>query len=68
MKKINNFSLFKEVKSVTNFSEILEIISKKFPNNIFLVEDSIKINFNNFNVLVNKCCNFFKFKNIKKKM
>ena len=54
MKKINNFSLFKEVKSVTNFSEILEIISKKFPNNIFLVEDSIKINFNNFNVLVNK--------------
>ena len=60
-------SLFREVEKVNNFSDILRIISKKFPNKIFLVENKIKINFRDFNNLVNKCCNFFFENNIKKK-
>ena len=67
MKKKISTSLFKEVENVTNFSEILKIISEKFPENIFLVEKNVKINFYQFNVLVNKCCNYFLKKNIKKK-
>ena len=67
MKKKISGSLFKEVENVTNFSEILKIISEKFPENIFLVEKNVKINFYQFNALVNKCCNYFLKKNIKKK-
>ena len=67
MKKKISASLFKEVENVTNFSEVLKIISEKFPENIFLVEKNVKINFYQFNVLVNKCCNYFLKKNIKKK-
>ena len=35
MKKKISGSLFKEVEYVTNFSEILKIISEKFPENIY---------------------------------
>lgn len=67
MKRNINTSLFKEVEKANNFSDILNVIAKKFPKKIFLVERNKKINFEDFNILVNKCCNFFLKNKIKKK-
>ena len=61
-KKIyTNKSLVKNLKEYSTFSEILQFTSERVPKKIFLIQGDKKINFHEFNNLVNQCCNYFKY-------
>lgn len=61
-KKVNNNkSLVKNLKKYSTFSEILQFTSERVPQKIFLIQGNKKINFKEFNNLVNQCCNYFKY-------
>ena len=60
-KVYTNKSLVKNLKEYSTFSEILQFTSERVPKKIFLIQGNKKINFNEFNNLVNQCYNYFKY-------
>ena len=60
-KVYTNKSLVKNLEEYSTFSEILQFTSERVPQKIFLIQGSKKINFKEFNNLVNQCCNYFKY-------
>jgi long-chain acyl-CoA synthetase len=57
---------FLKIKKKKNFSEIIEFVATFYPNKIFLVKDRTNVDFLNFNLKINRVCNLFLKKKIKK--
>ena len=60
-KILKNQNLIKKLEEYSTFSEILEYTSKRVSKKTFLIEGNKKTSFEEFNSLVNQCCNFFKY-------
>tara|TARA_B100001063_G_scaffold247118_1_gene290340 strand:- start:7664 stop:9169 length:1506 start_codon:yes stop_codon:yes gene_type:complete len=56
----------KTLKKFNTFSDVISYNSTKYPNKIFIEDDKIKINYHQFNHLVDCCCNYFFEKKLKK--
>ncbi len=60
-------TLKKNIHFYKNFSYILDEVAKKYPENIYITDDYRSYTFEEFNILVNKCCNLFYEMKLKKK-
>ena len=63
---IFNKSLSENIKKFQDFSSVLSLVAKKYPNKIFIIEKKNQISFKDFDILVNQCCNFFLSLGLKK--
>ena len=59
MNNLNHFQIASSLEECNSISEVLENTSKKFPENIFLIENEYYWKYKKFNDLVNQCCSFF---------
>ena len=59
-------SLSENIKKFQDFSSVLSLVAKKYPNKIFIIEKKNQISFKDFDILVNQCCNFFLSLGLKK--
>ena len=57
-KKMNNSIL--KINEYDSLAEILQEVSEKYPENLFIVENEASFSYSTFNNLVNYCCNFLK--------
>ena len=62
------FDYVKTLKKFNTFSDVISYNSTKYPKKIFIEDDKIKINYHQFNNLVDCCCNYFFEKKLKKMM
>lgn len=59
-------NLEKNLKKFDTFADVLEKTSVKFPKKIFISDEKRDISFEEMNILVNQCCNFFNQLNLKR--
>jgi len=59
MRNKKQTGLIPDIKSFNSLSGILENISNIYPENIFLIENNNKWTYEEYNGLVNACCNYF---------
>ena len=60
------FDYVQTLKKFNNFSDIIRYNSIKYPKKIFIEDEKIKINYYQFNRLIDCCCNYFFEKNLKR--
>lgn len=59
-------NLEKNLKKFETFADVLEKTSLKFPKKIFISDGKRDISYEEMNILVNQCCNFFYHLNLKR--
>ena len=59
-------NLEKNLKKFDTFADVLEKTSAKFPKKIYITDGKRDISFEEMNILVNQCCNFFYQLNLKR--
>jgi len=59
MRNYSNTEIAKQLENCQSFSDILNIVSTKVPEDIYLIEGANSYSFREFNELVNRCCYYY---------
>lgn len=59
MSQVSNSQILNSIKNCKDISQAIAITAKRVPKKIFIVNGNDKINFKDFDSLLNYCCEYF---------